>query len=90
MDVEDFWLLADTLPCPATCWLIAVECIAGFYLCLCCYEVSSTLFLFFVLCFCERVRNNKYCTLEWKRKTDGELAYLPCQLGMQSLDSLLK
>lgn len=26
-------------------WLIAVQCIAGFYLCLHCWEVSSTLFL---------------------------------------------
>lgn len=85
MGIEGVWLLANTLPYPVTCWLMAVQCFAGFYLYLHYCEVSSTLFL-----WNEKLRSNKYCTLERKRRNDWELAYLPCQFGIHSLNSLFK
>lgn len=76
MDIESFWLLVDTLPCPACYWLIAIQCIAGFYFHLHYCEVSFTLFL-----WNERVRNNKSYILEWKRRMIGSWHIFPVGLA---------
>lgn len=72
-------------------WHFAISCYTGWLLFsalqdfICVYIVGK----FHPLCSCEMKRlEEKYCTIEWKRKNDWHLEYLLCQLGIHSLDKL--